>query len=125
MFNTVLFGGLTLGSAVWGQVAAMVGLPLANFIAAAGAVLVVPLTWRWKLQTAAGLDDGVYVFQVTDPSGKTLLSTDAVQCRQFTVSGGIIVTTASTNTSQPRSPAATWRAKRFALALRTPRSSLR
>jgi hypothetical protein len=45
-------------------------------------------------QTAAGLDDGVYVFQVTDPSGKTLLSTDPVQCRQFTVSGGIIVSTA-------------------------------
>lgn len=45
-------------------------------------------------QTAAGLDDGVYVFQVTDPSGKTLLSTDPAQCRQFTVVGGIIVSTA-------------------------------
>jgi len=44
-------------------------------------------------QTAAGLDDGVYVFQVTDPSGKTLLSTDAVQCRQFTVANGIITST--------------------------------
>jgi hypothetical protein len=41
-------------------------------------------------QTAAGLDDGTYVFQVTDPSGKTLLSTDAARCREFTVSGGII-----------------------------------
>ena len=41
-------------------------------------------------QTAAGLDDGIYVFQVTDPSGKTLLSTDPAGCRQFTVSGGII-----------------------------------
>ena len=40
--------------------------------------------------TAAGLDDGTYVFQVTDPSGKTLLSTDAAKCREFTVSGGII-----------------------------------
>jgi hypothetical protein len=28
-------------------------------------------------QHAAGLDDGVYVFQVTDPSGKVLLSTQA------------------------------------------------
>lgn len=45
-------------------------------------------------QTAAGLDDGVYVFQVTDPSGKTLLSTDPAACRQFTVSAGIIVSTA-------------------------------
>src|SRR5512138_53229 len=41
-------------------------------------------------QGAAGLDDGTYVFQVTDPSGKTLLSTDPVQCRQFVVTGGII-----------------------------------
>ena len=40
--------------------------------------------------TAAGLDDGTYVFQVTDPSGKTLLSTDAAACRRFTVNGGII-----------------------------------
>ncbi len=41
-------------------------------------------------QTAAGLDDGSYVFQVTDPSGKTLLSTDFGRCRQFTVQTGII-----------------------------------
>ncbi len=40
--------------------------------------------------TAAGLPDGTYVFQVTDPSGKTLLSTDEARCRQFTVSGGVI-----------------------------------
>ncbi len=41
-------------------------------------------------QTAAGLDDGTYVFQVTDPSGKTLLSTDEARCRQFIVNTGII-----------------------------------
>lgn len=40
--------------------------------------------------TAAGLDDGTYVFMVTDPSGKRLLSEDAARCRQFTVSGGLI-----------------------------------
>ena len=34
---------------------------------------------------AAGLPSGTYSFQVTDPSGKTLLSTDSVDCRQFTV----------------------------------------
>lgn len=39
---------------------------------------------------AAGLPDGTYSFQVTDPSGKVLLSTDAVVCRQFTVVGGVI-----------------------------------
>jgi hypothetical protein len=41
-------------------------------------------------QTAAGLDDGTYVFQVTDPSGKVLLSEDAANCRQFVVQNGII-----------------------------------
>jgi len=41
-------------------------------------------------QGAAGLDDGTYVFQVTEPSGKTLLSTDLAKCRQFTVAAGII-----------------------------------
>ena len=34
---------------------------------------------------AAGLPAGTYSFQVTSPSGKTLLSTDPVSCRQFTV----------------------------------------
>ncbi len=42
-------------------------------------------------QGAAGLDDGTYVFQVTDPSGKTLLSTDPAGCRLFEVDNGIIV----------------------------------
>lgn len=35
--------------------------------------------------------DGRYYFQVTDPSGKVLLSTDHVTCRQVVVSGGRIV----------------------------------
>lgn len=39
---------------------------------------------------AAGLPDGDYFFQVTDPSGKTLLSTDPQRYRRFTVSGGLI-----------------------------------
>jgi hypothetical protein len=41
-------------------------------------------------QGAAGLDDDTYVFQVTDPSGKTLLSQDVARCRQFVVTNGII-----------------------------------
>src|SRR5215213_5431356 len=41
-------------------------------------------------QFAAGLDDGRYVFQVTDPSGRTLLSTDKARCRQFDVVDGVI-----------------------------------
>jgi predicted MFS family arabinose efflux permease len=56
LYTTVFFGCLTLGSAAWGEVAAHVGLPLAHFLAAAGAVAAIPLTWRWRLQTAAGFD---------------------------------------------------------------------
>src|SRR5262249_29054829 len=46
--------------------------------------------------TAAGLPDGTYVFQVTDPSGKGLLSIDQAKCRQFTVAGGIITSVVAT-----------------------------
>jgi predicted MFS family arabinose efflux permease len=56
LFTTVFFGCLTLGSALWGEIAALAGLPAAHFIAAAGAVAAIPLTWRWKLQTGAGID---------------------------------------------------------------------
>lgn len=42
--------------------------------------------------SAAGLDPGTYVFQVTDPSGKTLLSTDPAGCRQFTVDASGLIT---------------------------------
>jgi len=48
---------------------------------------------------AAGLPDGDYYFQVTDPSGAQLLSTDPVSNRRFHVSGGII--TAFTGTGGP------------------------
>ena len=35
--------------------------------------------------------DGTYYFQVTDPSGATLLSTDDISCRAVVVSGGKII----------------------------------
>jgi hypothetical protein len=38
--------------------------------------------------SASGLADGDYYYQVTDPSGKVLLSTDNAVCRQLTVAGG-------------------------------------
>ncbi len=56
MYMTVFFGITTLGSAIWGEVASVAGLPAAHFVAAAGALLAIPLTWRWKLQTAQGMD---------------------------------------------------------------------
>jgi predicted MFS family arabinose efflux permease/quinol monooxygenase YgiN len=56
MYVTVMFGALTLGSAIWGEVAAKAGLPAALFLAAAGAIVAIPLSWRWKLQTGANVD---------------------------------------------------------------------
>jgi hypothetical protein len=47
---------LTFGSALWGEVAALTSLPIAHFMAAAGALIAIPLLWRWKLQTGAAVD---------------------------------------------------------------------
>ena len=49
--------------------------------------------------TAAGLPDGDYYFQVTNPNGSVLLSTDSVSNRKFHVSGGFI--TAYTGSGGP------------------------
>jgi MFS family permease len=56
VYVTVSFGALTLGSMLWGQVARIGGVPMAHYIAAAGLLLTVPLTWRWQLQTGSALD---------------------------------------------------------------------
>jgi MFS family permease len=56
MYVTVMFGALTAGSALWGQLATSWGVPTALFIAGAGAVLAVPMTWRWKLQLGEQVD---------------------------------------------------------------------
>lgn len=56
IFVTVFFGSMSAGSLVWGQLASMAGIPTALLVAAAGAVLAIPATWRWKLQQGADLD---------------------------------------------------------------------
>ena len=40
--------------------------------------------------TAAGLPNGLYVFQITEPPGKVLLSDDPSKCRVVRVEGGVI-----------------------------------
>jgi len=51
IFLTVIFGSITFGSALWGWIAAKAGLEAALFAAAAGALLAIPLSWRWKLRS--------------------------------------------------------------------------
>jgi hypothetical protein len=52
------------------------------------------------LAKAASLPDGDYYFQVTDPSGKFLLSTDPVRERCFTVAAGVTIGTCPTGTHE-------------------------
>ncbi len=56
VFVTVFFGSQSLGSIIWGQTAATLSIPTALLLAAAGALLFIPLTWRWKLQQGAELE---------------------------------------------------------------------
>lgn len=56
IFVTVFFGAQTLGSMVWGQTASLLGIPSALLIAAAGAALAIPVTWRFKLQLGSKMN---------------------------------------------------------------------
>lgn len=56
VFVTVFYGSMSLGSAVWGEVAEFAGLPLTLLAAAAGALIAIPLTRGRKLQTGAGVN---------------------------------------------------------------------
>ena len=84
IFLTIYFGALTLGSALWGQVANVEGLPWALYIAAGGALVALPLAWPWKLQTGAAHDLSpsmhwrapVFVQRVQDDSGPILVTVE-------------------------------------------------
>lgn len=56
VYATVMFGAMTLGSVVWGDVASLISLPVAHYAAAAGALAAIPLLRGYRLQTGAHLD---------------------------------------------------------------------
>ena len=84
LFLTAYFGAMTLGSALWGKVASIEGVPTALYLAAAGAAVGMVLTARWRLQTAAALDltpsmhwrTPVFVHPVEDDEGPILLTVE-------------------------------------------------
>jgi len=84
IFLTAYFGAMTLGSALWGEVASLRGLPIALTAAAVGAALAMALTWRWKLETGAALDLApsmrwvapVFVQRPEDDEGPILMIVD-------------------------------------------------
>ena len=56
IFLTAYFGAMTAGSALWGEIASLKGLPFALNAAAAAVAVGLALTLRWKLETGAALD---------------------------------------------------------------------
>ena len=56
IFLTFIFGATTVASAIWGQVAALRGVDVALYLAAAGALVAIPLSWGSKLQTGLGVN---------------------------------------------------------------------
>ena len=56
MYVTVFFGTMTVGSVVWGELAAFTSLTSAQLAAAATAFIAALATSRWKLQTGTGPD---------------------------------------------------------------------
>jgi len=55
-FVVIFMGGMALGSILWGQVASAIGIPGALTAAAAGMVLAIAVTWRFKLGQHEVLD---------------------------------------------------------------------
>jgi MFS family permease len=56
IYLTVFFGAMSLGSLIWGQVAALSDIPTALIAAAIGALLAAGSSWRAKLVTGEGID---------------------------------------------------------------------
>jgi predicted MFS family arabinose efflux permease len=56
IYATVMFGGLTIGSYLWGQVAAWFGVSTALIAASIVLLAVLPVAWRWKLQSGTDID---------------------------------------------------------------------
>jgi hypothetical protein len=56
IYIMVFFGAMSVGSALWGQLAGWLGLIDAHWIAAATMLLAIALSWRWKLQHSVAVD---------------------------------------------------------------------
>jgi MFS family permease len=82
IYVTVVFGAMTMGSVVWGQVARLAGLPGAHYIAAAGMLVAIALTWQRKLHSGKGIDltasmhwpEPVVSTEVVDDAGPVMVT---------------------------------------------------
>lgn len=84
VYATVMFGGLTFGSLLWGEVASLSSLSVAHYLAAAGTFLTIPFLRGWKLQTGVGPDltpsmhwpEPVLSGEVNDDRGPVLVTVE-------------------------------------------------
>ena len=56
IYVTTFSGAMALGSALWGELASIIGLPMTHFAAAACTLLAIPMSRRWKLQATGAID---------------------------------------------------------------------
>src|SRR5262249_27146768 len=56
VYVTVFFGTLSIGSALWGWIAEVAGLPAAPYAAGVGALIAMALTWRTQLLSGPEAD---------------------------------------------------------------------
>lgn len=56
VYATVMFGAMTLGSMIWGEVASFANPPVAHFAASLFLLATIPILRRWKLESGGMLD---------------------------------------------------------------------
>jgi MFS family permease len=56
IYDTAFSAAMAVGSAGWGKVASVIGLPTTHVVAAACALAAIPLMRRWKVQAAGRID---------------------------------------------------------------------
>ena len=84
IYVTVFSGAMAVGSAVWGELAGFIGLSTTHFIAAACALVAIPMMRRWNLQASGGIDLApslhwpvpVVVGQIEDEAGPVLVTVE-------------------------------------------------
>ena len=84
IYVTTFSGAMALGSALWGELASIIGLPMTHFAAAACALLAIPLSRRSKLQASGAIDLApsmhwpapVVADQIEDDAGPVLITVE-------------------------------------------------
>ncbi|WP_436876925.1 MFS transporter [Siccibacter turicensis] len=82
VYLTVFFGSMTLGSAIWGQLAAQFSIPLSLCLAAAGMVIASATVRRWRLDKDPDLnldshvEQGVSELTLNSQRGPVMISVE-------------------------------------------------